>query len=68
MKTILVTGAAGYIGATVVDALCKRGDRVVATDIAMTPAMKSILDKHKELIFKPAKSPNGRRSQLRFNQ
>jgi nucleoside-diphosphate-sugar epimerase len=51
MKTVLVTGAAGFIGAAVVDALCKRGDRVVATDISMTQAMKSLLDTHEGLTF-----------------
>src|SRR5262245_13161609 len=31
-KTILVTGAAGFIGSHVVDALVRRGDRVVGVD------------------------------------
>lgn len=31
-KTILVTGAAGFIGSHLAEALCRRGDRVVAID------------------------------------
>ena len=33
MKTIVVTGACGYIGNHVVDALLNRGARVVALDL-----------------------------------
>ncbi|MFI5309532.1 MAG: SDR family NAD(P)-dependent oxidoreductase, partial [Polyangiales bacterium] len=31
-KTVLVTGAAGFIGSHVVEALCRRGDRVLGLD------------------------------------
>lgn len=36
-KTILVTGACGWLGSAIVDALLGRGDRVVAVDLAVTP-------------------------------
>lgn len=38
-KTILVTGACGWLGSAVVEALLARGDSVVAIDLAVTPAM-----------------------------
>jgi UDP-glucose 4-epimerase len=38
-KTILVTGACGWLGSAIVDALLGRGDRVVAVDLAVTPPM-----------------------------
>ncbi len=38
-KTILVTGAGGWLGGAIVTALLDRGDAVVATDLTITPAM-----------------------------
>jgi UDP-glucose 4-epimerase len=38
-KTILVTGACGWLGSAIVEALLDRGDRVVAVDLAVTPQM-----------------------------
>lgn len=42
MKKILVTGAGGWLGAAVVQALLERGDAVVATDIATSPALSTL--------------------------
>jgi len=41
MKKILVTGACGWLGAEIVRALLARGDQVVATDLAISPAMRA---------------------------
>ncbi|CCE00028.1 NAD(P)-dependent oxidoreductase [Bradyrhizobium sp. STM 3809] len=38
-KTILVTGACGWLGTAIVQALLARGDRVVAIDLAVSQAM-----------------------------
>jgi nucleoside-diphosphate-sugar epimerase len=38
MKKILVTGASGWLGTEIVKALLARGDAVVGTDIAISPA------------------------------
>lgn len=41
-KTILVTGACGWLGSAIVTALLARGDRVVAADLAVTPPMAAL--------------------------
>lgn len=41
-KTILVTGACGWLGTAIVDALLARGDRVIATDLAVSPAIAAL--------------------------
>ncbi|WP_315780090.1 MULTISPECIES: NAD(P)-dependent oxidoreductase [unclassified Bradyrhizobium] len=38
-KTVLVTGACGWLGTAIVQALLDRGDRVVALDLMVAPAM-----------------------------
>lgn len=41
-KKILVTGASGWLGSAIVEALLKRGDAVIATDIAVSPAIAAL--------------------------
>lgn len=41
-KKILITGASGWLGSAIVEALLKRGDAVVATDIAVSPAIAAL--------------------------
>lgn len=54
MKTVLVTGACGWLGAEVVRSLLARGDRVVATDLAISPAMGKLAAEHSRLVAVPA--------------
>jgi nucleoside-diphosphate-sugar epimerase len=42
MKKILVTGACGWLGAEIVRTLLARGDQVVATDLAISPAAQAL--------------------------
>lgn len=59
MKTVLVTGGAGFIGSHVCEALLRRGDRVVCVDCLsglLYPASRKVrnLDalKHKDFVFR----------------
>jgi nucleoside-diphosphate-sugar epimerase len=45
-KTILVTGASGWLGSAIVAALLARGDRVIATDLGISPAIASLAARH----------------------
>jgi len=49
MRKILVTGAGGWLGAAVVEALLARGDAVVAADIAISPALAALAARHPAL-------------------
>ncbi len=51
MARILVTGAAGFIGHAVTEALLARGDEVIATDIAAGPRFQALLDASPRLTF-----------------
>lgn len=42
MSRVLVTGGSGFIGAAVAAALARRGDHVLATDIAETPPVTAL--------------------------
>ncbi len=53
MARILVTGASGFIGFAVSEALIARGDEVLATDIGAGPRMLSLLERAKGLTFTP---------------
>lgn len=41
-KTILVTGACGWLGTAIVDALLARGDRVIAADLGVSPGIAAL--------------------------
>ena len=43
---VLVTGASGFVGLAVVEALIARGDDVVAFDSALSPALRGLAAKH----------------------
>jgi len=49
-KTILVTGACGWLGSAIVTALLERGDRVVAVDLAVTPPMAALAAQNPRLV------------------
>lgn len=41
-KTILVTGACGWLGSAIAEALLQRGDAVIATDLMVSPATAAL--------------------------
>lgn len=49
-KTILVTGACGWLGSAIVQALLARGDRVVAIDLMVSPAMAALASQQQLLV------------------
>jgi len=53
MARILVTGASGFIGLAVVEALVRRGDEVIATDIAASPRLADLTLQHDRLVVAP---------------
>lgn len=53
MRTILVTGGGGFIGAATVAALAARGDRVIAFDLAESPRLREIRTRHPDIVFAP---------------
>lgn len=53
MARILVTGANGFIGYAVTEALLARGDEVLATDIAAGPRLQALIERAKGLTFTP---------------
>lgn len=53
-KKVLVTGACGWLGGAIVDALLRRGDDVVATDLAISPAMAKLAVREERLTAKAA--------------
>jgi UDP-glucose 4-epimerase len=52
MARILVTGAAGFIGAEVVAALAARGDVVTALDLGLSPRLAALVERH-DVAFRP---------------
>jgi len=48
-KTILVTGACGWLGSAIVEALLKRGDAVIATDLMVSPAIAALATRESKL-------------------
>ena len=53
MARILFTGAGGFIGLAVTEALIARGDRVIATDIAAGPRLEALIGRTAGLDFTP---------------
>lgn len=49
MAHVLITGASGFVGASVTKALSKRGDQVTAFDIAVSPALATIAEETKNI-------------------
>ncbi|OLL28308.1 epimerase [Burkholderia sp. SRS-W-2-2016] len=49
MKKILVTGASGWLGAEIVRTLLARGDAVIATDVAISPATTALAARYPQL-------------------
>lgn len=52
-KTILVTGACGWLGSAIARALLARGDRVIAVDVAVAPTMTALAAKDPNLVLAP---------------
>ncbi|WP_175776148.1 NAD-dependent epimerase/dehydratase family protein [Burkholderia anthina] len=49
MKKILVTGASGWLGAEIVDALLTRGDEVIGTDVVISAATTNLASRSPKL-------------------
>jgi len=53
MARVLVTGASGFIGYAVTEALLARGDDVLATDVAINPRLQKLTEQNPGLKFTP---------------
>lgn len=53
MARFIVTGANGFIGAEVVNALAARGDQVAAFDVVVGPALDAVRERHKTVEVVP---------------
>jgi UDP-glucose 4-epimerase len=51
MARVLVTGASGFIGHAVTEALLARGDDVLATDVAISPRLQKLAEQNPALKF-----------------
>lgn len=53
MGRVLVTGAAGFVGHAITEALLARGDEVIATDLAAGRRMRALVETNPRLRFEP---------------
>lgn len=51
MSVVLVTGAAGFVGGAITDALIRRGDMVIALDPVPSPRLKALAEQFGTLII-----------------
>ncbi len=50
MKTVLVTGASGFLGLALTEALARRGDRVIALDLGVGKSLLQLHEAHSNVI------------------